>query len=584
MRFNILGISAYYHDSACCILKNGKLVAAAQEERFSRIKNDPSLPVKAFFYCLERADLSVTEIDCVAYYENPTKKLSRQLWSLGSKELQENIWNKLDPRRPEREIREVLGYDGEIIICGHHMSHAASSYLFSGFRDSAIMTMDGVGEWTTTTYGKGEGTKIELREDVSFPHSIGLLYSTITSYLGFGVNDGEFKVMGLAPYGKPLYVDKVHNLVQTAEKGQYMLNMEYFDFLSGEQMYSEKLIELLGQPARSADQPITQFACDIARSLQNALEDIVLGKVSYLYETSNSSNLCMAGGVALNCVLNGKILERSPFKNLFIQPAANDAGCALGAAAYTYVLKASKPLKNTPLKQVDLGPEFSSDRIAQILGATSLKFQDYRLDGKGLLKEVAERLAKKQVIGWFQGRMEFGPRALGHRSILADPRDTKMKDKINRIVKKREGFRPFAPAILEDKIFKHFGLKIPSPFMLLTCQTKSPIDLPAVTHVDGSARVQTVNSECNPRFFSLLRAFEDLTGCPIILNTSFNVKDEPIVCSPEDAITCFINTDLDCLVLGDFVIDKTSNKLDLLRFLDTRESGQKVLDRVYTFI
>lgn len=584
-RLNVIGISALYHDAACCLLRDGILIAAAQEERFTRKKFDSSMPVNAFRYCLEEAGLRITDIDCLAYYESPEKKLARQLWSGYGGDSGE-FAAKLDPHRPEREIRELLGYEGSIKFLEHHLSHGASAYYFSGFDRSAILTVDGVGEWTTCTYGQGKGNNIELFEEVHFPDSLGLLYSTITGYLGFRVNSGEYKVMGLAPYGKPIYVDKIYTLIQSRDKGQFYLDMKYFDFILGDKMYSEELIELFGKPPRVPESEIHQFHKDAARSLQVVLEEILLEKAGYLYERTGEENLCMAGGVALNCVANSRILRESPFKRLFVQPAANDAGGALGAAALAHVeLMGNRPFTGK-LEQVFLGPKYTADEIEKLLNATPLKFKDYRRKEEQLLRETAQQLAEGNVIGWFQGRMEYGPRALGNRSILADPRSPDMRDRINSMVKKREAFRPFAPAVLEVKMKDHFDIGHPSPFMLETCKVISPLNLPAVTHVNGSARIQTVNPKTNPLFAALILEFEKLTGCPVLLNTSFNVRGQPIVCTPFDALECFITTDIDSLLLGDFLIQRCENSLSLLRMLVNAQKRIKdePFSTVYTFI
>jgi carbamoyltransferase len=586
MSTNIIGIAALYHDSACCILRDGKLVAAVQEERFSRLKNDPTMPQKAFMYCLQEAGLTLPDIDCVAYYEDPLKKLSRQLWSGYPGDSREML-RKLNPARPEMEIRNLLGYEGPIKMYDHHQSHAASSYYYSGFDSAAILTVDGVGEWATTTYGVGNKEKLEIFEEVHFPDSIGLLYSTITSYLGFKVNNGEYKVMGLAPYGKPTHKDKIRQLIQPGEGGAFSLDMKYFDFIAGNRMYSEELINLFGRAPRVPESTFEQFHADIAHSLQYVLEEVLLAKANYLHSKTGSENLCMAGGVALNCVANGKILRKGPFKHMFVQPAANDAGCALGAAALAHLDITGQRIPTKKLDHVYLGPSYSSREIARMLESTSLTYQDFRHNESELIRNTAQRLSEGKVIGWFNGRMEFGPRSLGARSILADPRNAEMRDRVNSMVKKREAFRPFAPAVLEEKTMEHFDLDHESPFMLEVCQVTSEMDLPAITHVDNSARVQTVNHITNPRFAALLTEFEKITGCPILLNTSFNVRSEPIVCSPEDALNCFITTNIDSLVLGDFLIDRADNNLHFLEWMVNlhREKHQSLIRQdVYTFI
>lgn len=586
MNLNVVGISAFYHDSASCILRNGILVAAAQEERFSRKKNDPDLPKKAFLYCLEEAGLSIADIDCVAYYEDPVKKLSRQVWSRPDGYTAEQV-AYANPNHVIRQIREELGFEGLIKIYEHHQSHAASAFFYSGFEEAATFTVDGVGEWATTTYGYGKGNDLSIFEEVSFPDSIGLLYSTITSYLGFSVNSGEYKVMGLAPYGVAKYADIIRKLITTDADGQYHLDMKFFDFIRGEKMYTPALPELFGLPPRKKESGIDQVHIDIAKSLQVVLEEILLQKAFYLHKKTGAENLCMAGGVALNCVANGKILAQGPFKKLFVQPAANDAGCCMGAAALAYTELSGERLKKK-MNHVYLGPKYGTGHIEKLLKATSLKYKNFSDNEEELLTQVAQRIADGKVIGWFHGRMEFGPRSLGARSILADPRDPTMRDRINAMVKMREAFRPFAPAVLESKMQEHFDLDHPSPFMLETCDVRSPLDLPAITHVDNSARVQTVSPDTNKKFAGLLEAFDRLTGCPIVLNTSFNIRDEPIVCTPEEALICFITTDIDCLVLEDYIIDNEDNDLNLLEMISLnlvdRGIGFELNPNVYTFI
>ncbi len=564
---NILGISAFYHDSACCLLREGTLVAAAAEERFSRLKHDAGLPVRAFRYCLEAAGLDLVDLDAVAYYESPVKKLARQLWSgqakVGAVDLP---W--LDALRPERAIRERLGWDGELLSFDHHASHAASAYYYSGFDEAAVLTVDGVGEWASTTYSRGEGAKLELFEQVDFPHSLGLLYSAITAYLGFRVNSGEYKVMGLAPYGEPRYLDAMDRLLFAGPEGQFELDMEFFDFLAGERMVSDRLGELFGHPARIAEGPIESHHQDIARSLQVTLERLLLAKVGYLARVTGSRQLCMAGGVALNCVANGRIRRQGPFAEVFVQPAAGDSGGCLGAAALAHVeLTGERPAtgmgapddpRHGAQCHVSLGPSWSAQEVCRLLDSTGLARVDYPGREAELVEAVARRLADGQVVGWFQGRMEHGPRALGGRSILASPLNEEMGERINAAIKRREAFRPFAPAVLVEKAADHFDLQVPSPFMLETCQVCSPLALPAVTHVDGSARPQTVDRRVLPRFAALLDAFERRTGCPILLNTSFNVRGEPIVCTPVDALSCFAVSGLDALVIEDCLLDRAA--------------------------
>jgi carbamoyltransferase len=542
-------------------MQNGRVLAAVEEERFSRIKNDKKFPGAAFRYCLDQAGLTVADIDCVAFYEDPSQKLGRQIW-MGmlpglSQQRRASIQSKILWTRPEAEIRLVTGYDGPIEIVDHHLSHAASAYHFSGFDEAAILTIDGVGEWPTTTYNIGHGAEIQRLAQVDFPDSLGLFYSAVTGYLGFEVNEGEYKVMGLAPYGQPKYAEKIRQLLEDGEGGEYRLNLKYFSFLQEERMFSDALCELLGAPARPYGSEIAQFHMDVARSAQLVLEDILLAKVRYLHSRVPSDNLCMAGGVALNVVANRRCLEEGPFKHMFVQPAAGDAGSCLGAAAVAHARKTGQRPHQERLQHVYLGPANPVAETFHILNSSGIRFRDYRDNPAELINEVADKLIAGQVIAWVSGRMEFGPRALGARSILADPRRPEMRDRINALVKQRESFRPFAPAVLEAAVGEHFALDHPSPFMLETCQVVSSIPLPAVTHVDGSARVQTVQRATNPRFAALLEGFYRRTGCPILLNTSFNLKGEPIVCSVMDAISTFGRSKMDTLVLDDFVIDRS---------------------------
>jgi carbamoyltransferase len=600
---NILGISAFYHESACCLLQEGRLVAAAAEERFSRVKHDPRLPVAAFRFCLEAGGIDVSQLDAVAYYEDPVKKLSRQLWAGapvgGSGDLP---W--LDPRGPERAIRERLGFEGRLLTYDHHQSHAASSFFFSGFDEAAVFTADGVGEWATTTYGHAAGTRIDLFEAVDFPHSLGLLYSTLTSYLGFRVNGGEYKVMGLAPYGEPRFLDAIFQLVGMREEGQFRLNMRHFDFVHGQRMYAPSLPVLFGQPPREPESAITQFHQDVARSLQLALEEILLEKMAYLHGRTGAKNLCLAGGVALNCVANGRIRREGPFEQLFVQPAAGDSGACLGAAALAWGELGGRSGKPSAMAHTALGPAFDGDGVARLLTGCGLDFEDYRGRTAALLEEVARRLAAGEVVGWFHGPMEHGPRALGGRSILASPLDPGMRERLNKKVKKREGFRPFAPAVLAEHAAAYFDLGLPgqtdsllAPFMLETCQVLSPasrpLDLPAVTHVDGSARPQVVDPAVQPRFAALLEAFHRRSGCPVLVNTSFNVRGEPIVCTPVDALSCFGVSGLDVLVLEDCLLDRAAvpdHWADLLPLWRQQErsgfarEAQGVSGALYTFV
>jgi carbamoyltransferase len=588
---NILGLSAFFHESACCLLRDGRLVAAAEEERFSRVKHDPRLPVSAFRYCLRQGGIGIQDLDAVAYYESPVGKLSRQLWAGAPEGGSDLAW--LDPGAPERAIREGLGYEGPILSFEHHLSHAASAFFFSGFPEAAILTVDGVGEWATTTYGRAAGVAIERIEEVEFPHSLGLLYSTLTSYLGFEVNDGEYKVMGLAPHGEPRYLEEMGKLVSIREGGQYRLDLRYFDFLRGRRMYSDALPRFFGEPPRPRESEIARFHQDVARSLQKVLEEILLEKARWLHERTGLPDLCMAGGVALNVVANGRVLRESPFERLFVQPAAGDSGGCLGAAALAHAELTRKPPAGGPLRHVYLGPSWSADDVAGLLRATGLPALDFRGREAELLEAAVDRLAAGQVVGWFHGPMELGPRALGARSLLADPRDPGMRDRLNRLVKKREAFRPFAPSVLASHASDHFELDHPSPFMLETCRVISPLDLPAVTHVDGSARPQTVDPRTAPRYAALLEAFRRRTGCPVLVNTSFNVRGEPIVCSPVDALFCMGQSGIDTLVLEDFLIDRAmlpESWADLLpAWREPSRSGfargrNPVSEDLYTFV
>jgi carbamoyltransferase len=586
----VVGISAFYHESACCLLRDGRLVAAAEEERFSRVKHDSRLPVSAFRYCLKEAGAGIDDVDFIAYYEWPPHKLGRQIWS-GLPEGGSPDMPWLD-QEPWLIAEESLGYSGLFLHYAHHESHAASAYYYSGFPEAAVFTVDGVGEWDTTTYGRGDcrggGAKLEIFDRVEFPHSLGLLYSTLTAYLGFEVNDGEYKVMGLAPYGEPRYLNQVRRLVSSLDGGGFELDLRYFDFLRGRRMYSEALCDLFGAPPRARGGEITRFHQDVARSLQVVLEEILLEKARWLHGRTGSDNLCMAGGVALNCVANARILRDGPFKRLFVQPAAGDSGGCLGAAALLYAKETGKAPLVGPMRDARLGPSWSADEVGRLLASAGLPCQDLRGREADLLEAVVDRLASGKVVGWFHGRMEMGPRALGARSLLADPRDPAMRDRLNHMVKKREAFRPFAPSVLLVHAAEHLDLDHPSPFMLETCQVQSPLDLPAITHVDGSARPQTVDPAVMPRYAALLEEFRRRTGCPMLVNTSFNVQGEPIVCSPVDALLCFGTTGIDSLVLEDFVLDRNGlpeSWPELLEAWRRRpRSGFGISKDLYTFV
>ncbi len=594
---NVIGLSAFYHESSCCLLRDGELVAAASEERFTRVKHDPRLPVEAFRFCLEAGGLSITDVDAVAYYESAGTKLSRQLWAGVPRSSRRGRAPWLDPGRPERAIRERLGWGGPVLSFPHHLSHAASAYFFSGFAEAAVLSVDGVGEWATMAYGRGRGKELEIFEDVAFPHSLGLLYSTLTSYLGFEVLSGEYKVMGLAAYGEPRYVDQICQLVATGDGGQVRLNLKYFDFIDGEEMYSPALAELFGALPRATGAELEPFHRDVACSLQLVLEEILLDKAAYLHRRTGAADLCLAGGVALNCVANGRLRREGPFERLFVQPAAGDAGGCLGAAALAHVrLTGERPaLFPTPSAaqlHAFLGPSYAVAEVAALLAATGIASLDLRGREQELLEAVAERLAGGEIVGWFHGAMEFGPRALGARSILADPRDAATRERLNRRIKRREDFRPFAPSVLADHARQVFELDHPSPFMLETCQVRTR-GLLAITHVDGSARPQTVEAATSPRFARLLAAFERRTGCPVLLNTSFNVAGEPIVCSPADALFTMATAGLDALVLEDFLIDRRAlpenwpvlfSAWDRAAHDPFAAEGNVVGDRLYTFV
>ena len=588
---NILGLSAFYHDSSCCLLQDGELSAAASEERFTRIKHDSRLPVDAFRFCLDQAGLQPGDLDCIAYYENPLKKKSRQLaYANPSQERSDLSW--IDPQVPLRLVREKLGFNGPVMCFDHHQSHAASAFYYSGFSESAILTVDGVGEWSTTTYGTGEGDTIRLFESVDFPHSIGLLYATITAFLGFRVNSGEYKVMGLAPYGIPAYLPQLRKLLKIGANGQYRLNMAYFDYTKGEAMYSQRLVELLEMPPRQPESEIKAEHKNLARSIQLLTEEILLEKVSYLRERSGLENLALAGGVGLNAVANRRIRREGGYTNIFIQPAAGDSGACLGAAALAHVELVGKRHSTEALSSLYLGPGYSSLEISHTLEAAAVQAIDYSQYEDELIQAVIDRLMDDKIIGWFQGRMEFGPRALGARSILANPMNPEMRERINRTIKKRETFRPFAPVILFSHLADHFDISHHTPFMIETCQVTSGLDLPAVTHVDGSARPQTLVRDEHPRFGKLLEEFHRRTGCPILVNTSFNQRGEPIVCTPLDALMCMASSDLDVLVIGDYIVDREQLPENWGMLLESRgtardrsgsESTNPIQENLYSF-
>ncbi|HNW44495.1 MAG TPA: carbamoyltransferase N-terminal domain-containing protein [Elusimicrobiales bacterium] len=558
---NILGISAYYHDSSACLTRDGEIAAAAQEERFSRRKNTPDFPRAAINYCLQSGGITVSDLDCVAFYEKPFLKFARVLtghigaWprSLDSFMTAMPLWLK-DRLSLPLTLKDDTGYDGKVFYIRHHLSHAASAFLPSPFENAAIITADAVGEWATTSCGTGRGSEITLDREIKFPDSLGLLYTAVTTYLGFEAHEGEGKVMGLAGCGRPVYLEKFRRLAQVAEDGSYRLNQDYFSFYGGSRMYSPRLEELLG-PARAPEGPLDERHADIAASLQKFTEDLLVRMARDLRARTGLEDLCLAGGVFLNCVANQKILENSGFRNLFIQPAAGDCGGALGAALYAANCLSNKP-RAAAMTHACLGPEFSQREIERALNSAGLPAP--RLSDGELFERTAGLLAAGRVTGWFQGRMEFGPRALGNRSILGDPRNPEMPRLLNDRVKHREPFRPYAPAVLEEKAGDYFELRAPSPFMLLAPPVRKERAglIPAACHADGTARVQTVGKPVNPRFYALIEAFERKTGVPIVLNTSFNRRGEPVVCEPAQAIKLYLETEMDALALGNFLLEK----------------------------
>jgi carbamoyltransferase len=586
----ILGISAFYHDSAAALVVDGEIFAAAQEERFSRVKHDYRFPLHAIEYCLTEADLSPCDVDLVVFYDKPFLKFERLLETyltfaprgFGSFMRAMPLWLRQKlflTREIDRGLKNE--YEGPIHFALHHESHAASAFFPSPFDEAAIVTLDGVGEWTTTSYGVGRGNQIELRKEIRFPHSIGLLYSAFTYYTGFKVNSGEYKVMGLAPYGEPRYVDAIlSHLIDLKEDGSYWLDQTYFNYCHGLTMTSAKFHRLFGGPPRRPESQITQREMDLAASVQKVTEEVMLRIARHVHQETGMTNLCLAGGVALNCVANGRILREGPFRKIWIQPAAGDAGGALGAALWAWHQVRGEPRRPNPSDSQRgsyLGPSFCEAEIREHLDSLGAAYCIID-DEDELTSEVARLLDNGRIVGYFSGRMEFGPRALGARSILGDARNTSMQATMNRKVKFRESFRPFAPSCLEDRVGDYLELDCPSPYMLLVAavnaERQKPMtaeeralfgidklnvvrsDVPAITHVDYSARVQTVNSATAPRYHRLLRAFEARTGCGLIVNTSFNIRGEPIVCTPEDAYRCFMFTDVDTLVMENVICHK----------------------------
>jgi carbamoyltransferase len=559
---HILGISAFYHDSAAALLRDGEIAAAAQEERFTRKKHDPAFPSHAIAYCLAQAGIAASELDHVVFYDKPLLKFERLLETYldyaprGLRSFLQSIPVWLGEKLWIRErIARELDLKSPVLFTEHHEAHAASAFFPSPFESAAILTIDGVGEWATTSYGSGNANQIRLTHELHFPHSLGLLYSAFTHYAGFKVNSGEYKVMGLAPYGEPKYVQKIlEELVELREDGSLRLNMKYFSYCDGLTMTNTAFDALFGGPPRKPETPMAQRDKDLARSIQEVTELAMLRMANHIHRETGEKNLCLAGGVALNCVGNGRILREGPFENIWIQPAAGDAGGALGAALSIWHQYLDRPRTPARTQTAYLGPQFPPDEIRSVLDAKGAVYT--RIDRPSLAARVARLLADGKIVGWFQGRMEFGPRALGARSILGDSRSPTMQSEMNLKIKFRESFRPFAPSVVRERVSEFFDLDCDSPYMLLVAPTREPASLPAVTHLDGTARVQTVSPEQNPLFHELLTAFGRLTGYPVLINTSFNVRGEPMVCSPGDAYTCFMRTEIDYLVLEDFVLDK----------------------------
>ncbi len=591
----ILGISAYYHDSAACIIDDKKIIAAVQEERFSRIKHDKSFPVKSIIYCLSKANIEFKDLSHIVFYDKPLVKFERLIetyLSFAPKGfssfaasmpiwLKDKLFQKYTIIRQLKEnFKNIKDIERKLFFSEHHLSHMGSAFYPSPFESSAILTMDGVGEWATTSYGVGTNNKIEILNEIYFPHSLGLLYSAFTYYLGFKVNSGEYKVMGLAPFGQPIYSDTIKdNLIDIKNDGSYRLNLDYFDYCVGLKMTNKKFNKLFNAPERSPENQITQKEMDIAASIQKVCEEIVIKLAKKVKEETNNKNLCLAGGVALNSVANGKLLKEKIFENIWIQPAAGDAGGSLGAALCIKHLMLNKKRKfsfRSPdmMQGANLGPEFSEEEIKSTLIKLNANFK--QIDKKLLFQKVASDLDNQKIVGWMNGRMEFGPRALGSRSILADARSPEMQKKLNLKIKYRESFRPFAPAVLKEDVKEWFEIEDETPYMLLVANVRKDkrikykdnnvnglekikiknSQIPSVTHVDNSARIQTVDSNSNQDFHNLIKEFKNITNCPVLINTSFNIRGEPIVCTPEDAYRCFIGTDMDILVINNFYLKK----------------------------
>ncbi|MCB9210966.1 MAG: carbamoyltransferase [Ignavibacteriales bacterium] len=585
---NILGISAYYHDSAACLIQDGRIIAATQEERFTRKKHDYDFPKNAIKFCLKEANISSSKLDFVAFYDKPLLKFNRLLetyLSFPGKGLNSfltamPLWLKQKLWIPDL-IKKELNFDGKILFPEHHESHAASAFFPSPFNQAAFLTIDGVGEWATSSYGIGKENKIEIHSELHFPHSIGLLYSAFTYFTGFKVNSGEYKIMGLAPYGEPKYVQKIYDhLIDLKDDGSFTMNMDYFDYPVGLRMTNKNFAKLFDGPERQPESELTQREMDLARSVQDVTEEIMLRMAKHVKKITGEKFLCLAGGVALNCVGNGKLLRENIFEDIWIQPAAGDAGGALGAALMAYHQYGNKPRAQSNKKSMQggsyLGSEYSDLEIEKFLKSKNIPYTF--LDNEKLFDKTSDYLIDQKVIGWFQGKMEFGPRALGNRSIIGDARSSEMQKKMNLKIKYRESFRPFAPSILAEEISNWFEIDRESPYMLLVADVKKEkqkqmsedeqklfgidklnlvrSEIPAVTHVDYSARIQSVNKDDNPKYHSLITKFFEKTKCPVIVNTSFNVRGEPIVESPADAYKCFMRTEMDVLVLGNYILLK----------------------------
>ena len=565
----VLGISCYYHDSAAALIKDGNIVAGVEEERFTRIKFDDDYPKNAINYCIEEAGISPKDISSIVFYDKSILKFDRLLdnyityaprglvsfLNVIPKWLHKRLWIKDDIKK------HLKGFTGDILFPEHHLSHAAYSFLTSPFQESAILTVDGVGEWATTSMGTGKENKIELTKDLRWPHSVGMLYSAFTYFLGFRVNEGEYKLMGLSAYGKPKYYDLImEKLIDLKDDGSFHLNMKYFAFTYDKVMTNKKFSALFNCSVRTEDGPAEQIHYDIAASAQKVLEEILMRMVRYIHKNTGQKNLCLGGGVALNGVANYKILKEGPFENIFIPPSPGDAGSALGAALYGYYSIQNKQRsieKDNSIKvsnEVFIGPEYSNEDIENFLNEKGISFEKY--ERQQLLEKVAKLISEQNVVGWYQGRMEWGPRALGNRSILSDPRNPKMKDILNEKIKHREGFRPFAPSILEEYASEYFELEISSPYMLLVTKVKKPDQIPAVTHVDGTARVQTISRITNELYYDLINEFYKLTNVPVLINTSMNVRGEPIVNTLEQAHNMIVKTDMDYIVMGNYLIPR----------------------------